>query len=45
VAGLCALGGVGLYLLSRKIDNDAPKYSLAPTVSPSGAGVAFAGTF
>jgi tetratricopeptide (TPR) repeat protein len=45
VAGLCALGGVGLYLLSRKIDKEAPKYSLAPALSPSSAGLAFAGTF
>jgi tetratricopeptide (TPR) repeat protein len=43
VAGLCALGGVGLYLLSRKIDKEAPRYSLAPAFSPTSAGVSFSG--
>jgi tetratricopeptide (TPR) repeat protein len=45
VAGLCALGGVGLYLLARKIDKDAPKYSLAPSLGPGNAGLVFAGAF
>jgi tetratricopeptide (TPR) repeat protein len=45
VAGVCALGSLGLYLLSRKIDREAPRYSLAPSLSPSSAGVSFAGAF
>jgi tetratricopeptide (TPR) repeat protein len=45
VAGLCALGGVGLYLLSKKIDKEAPKYSLAPSFGPSSAGFVFGGAF
>jgi hypothetical protein len=45
VAGLCAFGGVGLYLLSRKIDKEAPRYSFAPALSHSSAGVSFRGVF
>lgn len=45
VAGLCALGGIGLYLLSNKVDKEAPKYSLAPSLSPSSAGVVWSGAF
>jgi tetratricopeptide (TPR) repeat protein len=45
VAGLFALGGVGLYLLSLKIDKEAPRYSLAPSLSPGSMSVSFSGVF
>jgi tetratricopeptide (TPR) repeat protein len=45
VAALGAGGAVGLYLLGRKIDREAPKLSLAPLASPSVAGVLVAGRF
>jgi hypothetical protein len=45
VAALCAGGAIGLYLLGNKIDKEAPKLTLAPTVSPWGGGLALAGRF
>jgi tetratricopeptide (TPR) repeat protein len=45
VAGLCALGGVGLYLFGRKIDREAPKLAFAPSLVPGGGGLAVAGSF
>ena len=45
VAGLCAAGAVGLYLLGNKIDKEAPKVSLAPTFSPRGGALMLAGRF
>ena len=45
VAGLCAAGAVGLYLLGNKIDKEAPKLTMAPSLSPTGAGFVLAGRF
>lgn len=45
VAGVAALGAIGLYLLGNKIDREAPKVTLAPTISPTGGGFAIAGIF
>jgi hypothetical protein len=45
VAGVALLGAIGLYALGNKIDREAPKLTLAPTLSPSGGGIAFAGVF
>jgi tetratricopeptide (TPR) repeat protein len=45
VAGLCAGGAIGLYLLGNKIDKEAPKLTLAPSLSPSGVGLALGGRF
>jgi tetratricopeptide (TPR) repeat protein len=45
VAALCAGGAIGLYLLGNKIDKEAPKLSLAPTLSPSSVGMLLAGRF
>jgi tetratricopeptide (TPR) repeat protein len=45
VAALCAGGAVGMYLLGNKIDREAPKLTLAPSLSPAGGGLAVAGRF
>jgi tetratricopeptide (TPR) repeat protein len=45
VAALCAGGAIGLYLLGNKIDKEAPKLTMAPTLSPTGGGFAVAGRF
>jgi iron complex outermembrane receptor protein len=45
VAGVAALGAIGLYVLGNKIDREAPKVTLAPSLSPTGGGFAIAGTF
>ena len=45
VAGLAALGGAGLWLLGRKIDKEAPKLTLAPSLAPGYAGLCVAGLF
>ncbi|HWE29169.1 MAG TPA: tetratricopeptide repeat protein [Polyangia bacterium] len=45
VAALCAGGAIGLYLLGNKIDKEAPKLTMAPTLSPSGGGLVLAGRF
>jgi tetratricopeptide (TPR) repeat protein len=45
VAGLCAGGAVGLYLLGNKIDKEAPKLTLAPSPLPSGVSLLLAGRF
>jgi tetratricopeptide (TPR) repeat protein len=45
VAALCAGGAGGMYLLGNKIDKEAPKLTLAPTLSPTGGGLLVAGRF
>jgi hypothetical protein len=45
VAALCAGGAVGLYLLGNKIDKEAPKLTMAPSLSPHGGGFVLAGSF
>ena len=45
VAALCAGGAVGLYLLGNKIDKEAPKLTMAPSLSPTGGGFMLAGRF
>jgi tetratricopeptide (TPR) repeat protein len=45
VAGAAAIGAVGLFLLGRKIDREAPKLTLAPGAGPHGGGFALAGAF
>jgi hypothetical protein len=35
VGGLAVAGAVALYLVSRKIDREAPKLTLAPSIAPS----------
>jgi len=45
VAALCAGGAIALYLLGNKIDKEAPKLTMAPTLSPTGGGFAVAGRF
>ena len=45
VAALCAGGAIGMYLLGNKIDKEAPKLTMAPTLSPTGGGIMVAGRF
>lgn len=45
VAALCAGGAIGLYLLGNKIDKEAPKLTMAPSLSPTGGGMMLAGRF
>lgn len=45
VAALCAGGAIGLYLLGNKIDKEAPKLTMAPSLSPTGGGFMLAGRF
>jgi tetratricopeptide (TPR) repeat protein len=45
VAALCAGGAIGLYLLGNKIDKEAPKLTMAPSLSPTGGGLLLAGRF
>jgi tetratricopeptide (TPR) repeat protein len=45
VAFVAALGAIGLYALGAKIDREAPKLTMAPSVSPTGGGLAVAGAF
>lgn len=45
VAALAAGGAIGLYLLGNKIDKEAPKLALAPSLSPTGGGLVVAGRF
>jgi tetratricopeptide (TPR) repeat protein len=45
VAALCAGGAIGLYLLGNKIDKEAPKLTMAPSLSPHGGGFVLAGSF
>jgi tetratricopeptide (TPR) repeat protein len=45
VAALCAGGAIGLYLLGNKIDKEAPKLTMAPSLSPTGGGFVLAGRF
>lgn len=45
VAALAAGGALGLYLLGNKIDKEAPKLSMAPSLSPTGGGLVVAGRF
>jgi len=45
LAALCAGGAIGLYLLGNKIDKEAPKLTMAPSLSPTGGGLLVAGRF
>lgn len=45
VAALAAGGAIGLYLLGNKIDKEAPKLTMAPSLSPTGGGFVLAGRF
>ncbi len=45
VAAAATAGAIGLFVLGRKIDREAPKLTLAPSLSPSGGGLAIAGVF
>jgi hypothetical protein len=45
VAAAAAAGAIGLALLGRKIDRDAPRLTLAPTGGAGMVGAALAGTF
>ena len=45
VAALAAGGGIALYLIGNKIDREAPKLTLAPSLSPVGGGLVAAGSF
>jgi tetratricopeptide (TPR) repeat protein len=45
VAGAAAVAAVGLFLLGRKIDAEAPKLTLAPSLGPGGGGFALAGRY
>jgi len=45
VAALCAGGAIGLYVLGHKIDKEAPKLTLAPTLAPKLAGLSLVGRF
>jgi len=45
IAGLAALGGAGLWVIGRKIDREAPKLSVLPSLGPNYAGLAAAGRF
>lgn len=45
VAALAAGGAIGLYLLGNKIDKEAPKLTMAPSLSPTGGGLVVAGRF
>jgi tetratricopeptide (TPR) repeat protein len=45
VAALCAGGAIGLYLLGNKIDKEAPKLTMAPSLSPGGGGFVLSGRF
>jgi hypothetical protein len=45
VAALCAGGAIGLYLLGNKIDKEAPKLTMAPSLSPRAGGLVLAGRF
>jgi len=45
VAALCAGGAIGLYLLGNKIDKEAPKLTMAPSLAPGGGGLLLAGRF
>jgi tetratricopeptide (TPR) repeat protein len=39
VAGLCAAGAIGLYIIGNKLDREAPKVTLAPSLLPGGGGL------
>lgn len=45
VAGVAAVGAVGLYLLGARIDREAPKLTLAPSLGTSGGGLVVGGAF
>jgi tetratricopeptide (TPR) repeat protein len=45
VAALCAGGAIGLYLLGNKIDKEAPKLTMAPSLQRGGGGFVLAGRF
>ena len=45
VAGLALGGGLAMYFIGRKIDREAPKYTLAPSFGPTGGGLVVAGRF
>jgi len=45
VGALALAGGVALYLVGNKIDKEAPKLTLAPSLGPNGGGLVVAGRF
>jgi hypothetical protein len=45
VGALSAVGAIALYVFSKKIDREAPKLTLAPSLSPAGGGLVAAGRF
>jgi hypothetical protein len=45
VGGLAAVGALALYFVGRKIDREAPKLTLAPSLSPAGGGLVAVGGF
>ena len=45
VSGLALAGGIAMYFVGRKIDKEAPKLTLAPSLGPTGGGLAIAGRF
>jgi tetratricopeptide (TPR) repeat protein len=45
VGALALAGGVALYLVGNKIDREAPKVTLAPSLGPGGGGLVVAGRF
>jgi hypothetical protein len=45
VAGLSAAGAIALFVIAHKIDKEAPKLTLAPSLSPTSAGFSLAGVF
>jgi tetratricopeptide (TPR) repeat protein len=45
VGGLAVAGGIALYLIGNKIDREAPKLTLAPSFSPTSAGLLASGRF
>ena len=45
IGGLALAGGIALWLVGRKIDREAPKLTLAPSFSPTSAGLFAKGSF
>jgi tetratricopeptide (TPR) repeat protein len=45
VAGLAAVGAITLFLMGRKVDREAPKFTLAPSLAPHHSGLVAAVRF
>ncbi len=45
VGALALAGGVALYMVGNKIDREAPKLTMAPSLGPDGGGLVVAGRF